>query len=183
LSEDEKKEKSFRFLTPVEMLPLRPDQRGIYDSILDEFIKSGLKYAEVVDIGKKLENVSVMLKLRKKKRHIENVDIEVRNKKVYLVKSDATADPTLSSSVEIQLAKHPDARRGLSPGIKPLIDVTTLSSGIIIKLRCPKCKALNTKDNRRCRDCGAEFYKDEQEYYESVKSMEKLEIELNWERK
>jgi len=180
---EDKKEKSYRFLTPVEMLPLRPDQRGIYDSILDEFIKSDLRYAEVIDIGKKPVNVSIMLKLRKKKRHIENVDIQIRNKKVYLIKSDTAVDPTRGSGIEIQLAKYSDAKRGLSPGIKPLIDVTTLSSGIIIKLRCPKCKALNTKDNRRCRDCGAEFYKDEQEYYESIKSMEKLEKELNWERK
>ncbi len=182
MSED-KKESSFRFLTPVDMLPLRPDQRGIYDNILDEFVKSGLRYAEVADIGRKPTVVSVMLKLRKKKRQIGNVDVEIRNKKVYLIKSDVKEDPIPEPITGTQLARYSEARKGLSPGIRPLIDVTTLSSGIIIKLRCPKCKALNTKDNRRCRDCGTEFYSRDEEYYESIRSIEKLEKELNCERR
>jgi hypothetical protein len=165
------------------MLPLRPDQRGIYDNILNEFIKSGLKYAEVMDIGKKPALVSMMLKLRKKKRQIGNVDIEIRNKKVYLIRSNIRDDPVHEPVKEIQLAKYTEAGKGLSPKIKPLIDVTTLAGGLIIKLRCPKCKALNAKDNRHCKDCGTKFYNDDEEYYQSSRSMEKLEKELNSERK
>ena len=82
----EKKEKDFRFLIPVEKIPPGPVKTMIYDNILQEFIQSRLKYAEVKDIGKKPATMAMTLKRRLKERHIENIKVTRRKEKVYLAR-------------------------------------------------------------------------------------------------
>jgi len=180
---EEKKEKSLRFLIPIQTLPEKAGRNGVYDGILQEFMNSGLKYAEVRDIGKKPQTVSIMLKIRKKKMQITNVDIEIRNKKVYLKRIDIEENNTHELGTKTHLLKILETRKTASSGIKPSIDVTTIGGAMVIKTRCPKCKALNAKDSRHCSECGFELYTNEREYSESIKSMERLEKELNWARK
>jgi len=86
LMSEKKKEKSFRFLTPVEKIPPGPGRSTIYGNILREFLGSGLKYAEVIDIGKKPVTIVIMLKKKMKESGIRNVTVKIRNKKVYLEK-------------------------------------------------------------------------------------------------
>jgi len=81
---EKEKEKEFRFLIPVEKMPPGRGTRGLYDNILEEFIESGLRYAEVKEMGKSPGAVSYMLKKKLKERRIPNTNVRVRNKKVYL---------------------------------------------------------------------------------------------------
>jgi len=81
---ERKKEKEYRYFMPVEKIPPGPMRIGVYDDILKEFMDSGLKYAEVKDMGRRPETVTQSLKTRIKNRRIENIVVIVRGKKVYL---------------------------------------------------------------------------------------------------
>jgi ribosomal protein L40E len=67
---------------------------------------------------------------------------------------------------------------GYSDG-KPIIDVIHLLNTYIIKLKCPKCKTLNSKEVLFCRECNYNFYRDEKEYRSSLELIEKLERKIN----
>lgn len=81
---EKKKEKELRYLVPVEKMPLGRVRSSLYDDILKEFMESGLKYAEIKDMGKHPGTVVYMLKKRIRDRHTENVIVRQRSKKVYL---------------------------------------------------------------------------------------------------
>jgi len=171
-------ETEFHFLQPVEEVPsVRRRKPSVYDEIIREFIKSNLKCAEVKNVKKSPQTIYFMLTLRLKKMQLENVKVRLRSGKVYLEK------------VELQNAKH-DNRQILKPTAitdfpggysdgKPIIDVIHLLNTYIIKLKCPKCKALNSKEARSCRECNYNFYRDEKEYRSSLELIEKLERKIN----
>lgn len=170
----------FRFLKPIEHLP--PTKRrkpSFYDEIISEFIESGLKYAEVKETGRAPETVQIMLSQRLKEKQLTFIKARIRNKKVYLERVDAR-EKTLCDFVDKNYSLEEAPFEETSPkDVKPIIDVMHLLNSVIIKVRCPKCKALNTKDAYRCRECNYNFYKNEEEYQESLRSIEKLEKELN----
>lgn len=171
----------FRFLEPVEKLPLTKRRKpSFYDEIISEFIESGLKYAEVKETGRAPETVQIMLSQRLKEKQLTFIKARIRNKKVYLERVDAQ-EKTLCDFVDknYSLEEAPPSEKTSLEDIKPIIDVMRLLNSLIIKVRCPKCKALNTKDAYRCRECNHNFYKNEEEYRESLRSIEKLEKELN----
>jgi len=78
----EKKKKYF--LLPVKKIPSKPRKSVLYNNILDEFIKSGLRCAEVTEVGRKPRTIQIMLKKKLKERLTENIKVRLRNKKVYL---------------------------------------------------------------------------------------------------
>lgn len=67
------------------------------------------------------------------------------------------------------------SRKKASARIKPTIDVMPSLDSVVVKVRCPKCGALNVKDVRRCKDCGSSFYGNEEEYREMLGAIEELE--------
>jgi len=81
------KNASFRFIEPVLQLPSKRKHR-IYDDIINEFVASGLKCAEVKNVGRNPMNVRIMLSVRLKERTLENIKAIIRNQKVYLIKVD-----------------------------------------------------------------------------------------------
>ncbi|MEM2129194.1 MAG: zinc ribbon domain-containing protein [Candidatus Bathyarchaeia archaeon] len=174
-------EKDFRFLEPVEHLP--PTKRrkpSFYDEIIDEFRESGLKFAEVKGTGRSPETVQIMLSQRLKERKEECIKVRLRNKKVYLERMDVTEKTLYDWVINEHSVEHIDeTRKNVPTEIKPSIDVMHLLNSVIIKIRCPKCKALNTKDARYCRECDHSFYRSNEEYHESLRSMQKLEKELS----
>lgn len=171
----------FRFLKPIEHLP--PTKRrkpSFYDEIINEFIASGLKYAEVKETGRAPETVQIMLSLRLKEKQLTFIKARIRNKKVYLERVDAQ-EKTLCDFVDKNYSLEEAATFEKTPSedVKPIIDVMHLLNSVIIKVRCPKCKALNTKGAYRCRECNYNFYKNNEEYRESLRTIENLEKELN----
>jgi hypothetical protein len=165
------------------MLPQKSENHEIYDNILQEFARSGARYAEVRNIGRKPETVFIMLKSRMRKLEISDIDIKIRNKQVYLERTDSKQTTLSESGVHTDFMRDTRTRKIVSTEGKPSVDVITLQEGIIIMVRCPNCNSLNAKDLQYCRDCGTSFYKSESEYRKSIKSMERLEGELNKARK
>lgn len=173
-------EKSFRFLEPVENLP--PTKRrkpSFYDEIINEFVESNLKCAEIKEVGRSPQTVQIMLNQRLKEKQWMFIKARLRNKKVYLERVDVQ-EKTLYDWVvkDHSLEETPESKKTLPDYVKPIIDVMRLLNSVIIKIRCPKCKALNAKDARHCRECNYRFYKNNEEYHESLRSIEKLEKEL-----
>lgn len=169
-------EKSSRFLNPIERLPRgKRRKESFYDEIIREFIYSGIKCAEVKQLGRKPLTVQIMLKMRVKRRK-EAIKVLIRNKKVYLERSDDPGDdvPNLGKHYFERTIANSDSRIADSR-IKPSADVITLLNTAIVKARCPKCGELNAKNSRNCKECGHDFYANEEEYRESLVSMEKLE--------
>lgn len=167
--------KSLRFLKSVEDIPrTRKARRSIYDEIIREFLYSGAKYAEVKDLGKTPLTIQSGLKNRLKRRK-DNIQVLVRNKKVYLKRLHF-----------LQQTRHLTGTTGRTPqphpNTKPSFDIMYLLNTTIVRARCPRCKALNAKDSRTCRDCGSDLYSSEQEYRDSLKEMKTLERSLNCKR-
>jgi len=156
--------KSLRFLKSIEEIPrTRKPRRNLYDEIIREFTYSGAKYAEVKNLGKTPLTIQQGLKNRLKRRK-HNIQVLLRNNKVYLKRLDF-----------LQQTRLP-------PKTKPSYDVMYLLNSTIVRARCPRCKALNAKDAKACRDCGSELYPSEQEYQDSLEEMETLERSLNRKR-
>lgn len=83
------KEMKFRFIEPVLQIPPRKKRRrSVYDEIINEFIESGLKCAEVKNVGRSPITVCTTLNLRLKERGFKNIKARLRNQKVYLEKVD-----------------------------------------------------------------------------------------------
>jgi len=174
-------EKLPKFLKPVEQLPhSRRGKNSFYDEIIREFVFSSFKCAEVKDLGRNPLTVQIMLKSRLKKRR-ENVRVLIRNKRVYLERIDDPrnkSDTTTGHNLK-RIHSESGLKRQTNNEIKPSMDVMTLLNTAIVKARCPRCQKLNSKDSRRCIECGHNFYADEEEYRESLRSMEELEKKLN----
>jgi hypothetical protein len=174
-------EKLPKFLKPVEQLPRsKRGKNSFYDEIIREFVFSSFKCAEVKDLGRNPSTVQIMLKSRLKKRR-EKVRVLIRNKRVYLERID---DPRnkLGATTGRNLKRihsEPELKRQANNETRPSVDVITLLNTAIVKARCPKCRMLNAKDSRECIECGHRFYGNEEEYRESLKSMEELERKLN----
>lgn len=117
-----------------------------------------------------------MLSLVLKKENIKDVKVRLRNKKVYLEKMKMQ-DLQLNNYVSEQNA-IPQTRTQ-PPYIQPIIDIIHLLNAYIVKLRCPRCKALNPKDARFCRDCKLNFYANKEEYRYQLEKLEELERKLN----
>jgi CRISPR/Cas system CMR subunit Cmr6 (Cas7 group RAMP superfamily) len=164
--------KSLRFLKSVEDIPrTRKPRRNLYDEIIREFLYSGAKYAEVKDLGKKPLTIQSGLKNRLKRRK-DNIQVLVRNQKVYLKRLDFLQQTRLLTGITRRTPQHP-------PNTKPSFDIMYLPNTTIVRARCSKCKALNAKDAKVCRDCGSDLYLSEQEYLDSLEEMETLERSLN----
>jgi len=174
-------EESPRFIRPVECLPpSRGKKNGIYDEIINEFQKSCLTCAEVRDLGRKPQTVQIMLNYRLRKRK-ERIRVVLRNKKVYLERLhgtqgayDTSMDCPQRTLIDFDL-KQSDTK------VRPSIDVTSILNTMIVKIRCPNCRALNAKDSSECRECYYKFYENKEARLEAIRSMEKLEKELNGE--
>jgi len=174
-----------KFLRPIDYLPhRRRAMNSFYDEVVREFVFSGLKYAEIKDLGRKPITVLIMLKNRVKRRK-ESIQVYMRNKKIYLERLEPSESSRnlLNGYVSGQVSGS-DQRvsSAATDRPRPSADVVTLLNTAIIKAKCPRCKGLNAKDARKCKDCGEDFYSTEEEYMESLKSFEKLEKELNGER-
>jgi len=174
------KDGAFRFLIPVDVIPGEPISKSVYDNILQEFVKSGLQYAMVKDLGKKAKTIWLSLNYRKKRLGITDVDVTVRNKKVYLERISGPILKDLPNQINEKenLFSRNDTVKTLT-SLKPSIETIDLGNTIIFKLKCPKCNALNSKDSRRCRDCGSYFFETEQDFINFATSVERLENELN----
>lgn len=81
---EKKKERELRYLSPIEELPPKWVRSGLYDDILNEFMESGLKCAEIKDLGKNPATVVYSLKRKIKDKRIQNVVVRQRSKKIYL---------------------------------------------------------------------------------------------------
>lgn len=168
---------TFRFLKPVSQIPkVKRKKRSIYKKIIREFMASGLNYAEVKNIGKNPQTIYAMLTLQLKRENIRTIRVHMRNKRVYLEKVEMQDFPLNNFISEPDVvSEKPDH----SPRPQPIIDIMRLLNTYIVKLRCPKCRALNAKDARFCRDCSYNFYADEEEYRYSLEKIEELETKLN----
>lgn len=174
----EYKEMKFQFIEPVlQIPPCRKRRHSIYDEIINEFVNSGLKCAEVKNIGRNPVTVCTTLNLRLKRKGLQNIKARLRNQKVYLEKLDTQTEiqyPKLFSKSFIE----PKIQEQLQH-IKPTIDVISILNTYIVKLRCPKCKSLNPRDARYCRECKYNFYTNEEEYKHAMEIIEGLERNLN----
>jgi ribosomal protein L32 len=174
-----------RFLKPVDYLPrTRRKKESFYDEILREFIYSGVRCAEVKELGRKPLTIQTMLKTRIERRK-ENINVFTRNKKVYLERCTGPGGRTSNLDKDCSKQMVFDSESIMSDSrmkrTKPTANVINLLNTAIVKARCPICGELNAKNSRICGDCGYDFYANEQEYRESLLSMEKLEKELNGE--
>jgi hypothetical protein len=167
--------KSLRFLKSVEDIPrTRKARRSIYGEIIREFLYSGARYAEVKDLGKEPSTIQSGLKNRLKRRK-DNIQVLVRNKKVYLKRLNFLQQTSFLTGASGRTPQYP-------PNRKPSFDIMYLRDTTIVRARCPRCKTLNKKDSRVCRDCGSDLYSSEQEYRASLKEMKTLEKSLNCKR-
>lgn len=168
---------SFQFLEPVSQIPpVKRRKRSIYKEIIDEFVASGLNCAEVKNIGRTPQNVYFMLSSVLKKENIKNVKVRMRNKKVYLEKVNMQ-DLPLNNYIS-----EPNAMpetQDQTYHIQPIIDIMHLLNTYVVKLKCPRCNALNSKDARFCRDCRINFYGNEEDYRYQLEKLEELERKLN----
>lgn len=163
-------EKQLRFIKSVENLPIETRSRdSYYDEILREFLYSGTKYAQVKDVGKKPLAVLLGIKNRLKTRK-ETVHVYLRKGKVYLERIEIPEQTKLYEN-------HNHASVPINENLN--YDVIKLLNNSIVKARCPRCKILNAKDARTCRECKHDLYSTEQEYLASLKDMESLERLLN----
>lgn len=168
---------TFRFIEPVSQIPkVKRKKRSIYEEIIREFMASGLNYAEVKNIGKNPQAIYAMLALQLKRENIRNIRVHMRNKRVYLEKLK-TQNLPLNNFISESGVMTEEQDSSLRP--QPIIDIMRLLNTYVVKLRCPKCKALNAKDARFCRDCRYNFYADEEEYRYSLEKIEELEAKLN----
>jgi len=87
-------EKKFRFITPVDRLPdfYAKPRPGIYDEIIEEFTKSGLKFAEVNECGRKAVTVVMGLRNRLKKSGNQNIRVVHKSKEhnVFIMRKDSS---------------------------------------------------------------------------------------------
>jgi len=85
--EEKPKEKVFRFIIPIEILPPKIRERdNFYEQIINEFISSGLKYASMKDINKKPLTIAYGLRSVLKRRGLKNIKIYKINNQIYLKK-------------------------------------------------------------------------------------------------
>jgi hypothetical protein len=163
-------EKQLRFIKSVDNLPIEARSRdSYYDEILREFFYSGTKYAQVKDIGKKPLAVLLGIKNRLKTRK-ETVHVYLRKGKVYLERIEIPEQTKLPQ-------KYNETPITINNNLN--YDVIKLLNNSIVKARCARCKTLNAKDARTCRECKHNLYSTEQEYQASLKDMESLERSLN----
>jgi len=173
-------ENELRFLQPVERIPSpKRKKRSVYDEIIMEFLKLNLKYAEVKNVNKAPQTIYMMINLRLKKMQLENIKVRVRNGKIYLEKVETKTTTKCDKEPVFKPTTLAEFQQESTSPSKPIIDVTHLLNTFIIKLKCPKCKALNSKEARFCRECSYSFYKDENEYRSSLELLEKLERKMN----
>ena len=95
MSED--KNTSFRFIIPIENLPERKSADGsIYSEIIQEFIGSNLKYAEVTLPTKSSATICAYLRRYVKQNEIKNIKVRYIHKRVYLERENKLTVTTLS---------------------------------------------------------------------------------------
>ena len=165
-------EKPLHYIKSVEYLPSRNRVgESFYDEIIREFLYSGVKYAEVKDIGKKPLAIMVSLRSRLIKRK-EKVHVLIRKGKVYLARDEPEK--------QIQSETIPEMKP-LQTTIsnKNNYDVVKVLDNTIVKARCPRCQTLNSKGSKICRDCNHNIYPTEMEYRNSLREMETLEKTIN----
>jgi hypothetical protein len=151
----------------------RKGNYSFYDEIIREFLYSGVKYARVKDIGKKPMTVLVGIKNRVRQRK-DNINVVIRNKRVYLERLDSIHKSNFVPKTNTYSNADCSAKRKVSFDVMKLLNTT------IVKARCPRCRTLNTKDSRTCRDCGHPLYQTEQDYQAAKKEMQSLEKTLNF---
>lgn len=77
--------KSFRFIVPVENLPgINEDKSSLYNDIINEFLSSKLRYAEVILPDRSPRQINMGLRHYLKKKGIKGVRVRFLRKKVYL---------------------------------------------------------------------------------------------------
>ena len=129
--------------------------------------------AQVLDVGDETRSFASM-------EEVEDNGIIVSNEKVdfdpLIPKDKSRTWLTKDQARGLKEIKDIFEKPPAAPIEKPTIDIMHLSNSVIIRVRCPKCRTLNAKDTRRCRECDYRFYKDDNEYYKSLDSIEKLEV-------
>jgi hypothetical protein len=108
-------------------------------------------------------------------REVENPE-NPREKTGFL---EVTTPNETDSPITVSQGTYSEGTGTTTINIMPAIDIMHLpGEQAIVKVRCQSCKMRNPKDARQCEGCRCVFYKDEKEYLRRLKTIEKLEKQM-----